>query len=412
MTFGETGRRLEPKGAILIVLLCAVSVLVAGCSSSSSGPSETGNGTVAVDVESDRLDAPWELSGPGSYTHAGTGDETLTNMSLGAYTITWGAFAGYVTPSPNPSTRTLEADETVTFQGTYVEEGGVEPPEMVTIPAGTFTMGDGVSYCGVDERQVTLTRDLQLGRHEVTNQEYLAAVQWAYDEGYVTATTSSVLDNLDGSTAELLVLDDFSCELAFSGGVFSLRDAGEGINPDHPVMTVTWYGAARYCDWLSLEAGLARAYEHSGDWSCNGGDPYGAEGYRLPTDAEWEHAAQYDDEREYPWGDESVECSLGNYSSCVGWTSAVWSYPAGNSSLGLSDMAGNVWEWCNDWWVCSLGTSPATDPVGQGSGSQRVLRGGAWGWSNSELRCAYRGSDTPGTNYDYAGFRAARTVGP
>jgi formylglycine-generating enzyme required for sulfatase activity len=333
-------------------------------------------------------------------------------MDVGAYTITWGPLVGYDTPTPNPSTLTLAADETITFQGTYVLEGGIVPPEMITVPAGTFTMGDGVSYCGVDERQVTLTRDFQLGRHEVTNQEYLAAVQWAYDEGYVTATTSSVLDNLDGSTEELLNLDDFSSELAFSGGVFSLRDAGQGINPEHPVMTVTWYGAARYCDWLSLEAGLVRAYEHSGGWSCNGGDPYGAAGYRLPTDAEWEFAAQHDDEREYPWGDESAECSLVNYSSCVGWTSAVGSYPAGNSSLGLSDMAGNVWEWCNDWWVCSLGTSTATDPVGQGSGSQRVLRGGAWGWSNSELRCAYRASDTPGTNYDYVGFRAAKTVNP
>jgi len=103
---------------------------------------------------------------------------------------------------------------------------------MVTVPAGVFIMGDGVAYCGTDDHEVTLTRSFYLGQHEVTNQEYLEAVQWAYDHGYVTATTTSVMDGLDGSTQELLDLDH-SCEIAFSGGVFTIRNAGHGINPDH-----------------------------------------------------------------------------------------------------------------------------------------------------------------------------------
>ncbi len=81
------------------------------------------------------------------------------------------------------------------------------PNEMVSVPAGTFVMGDGGALCGADEHQVTLTRDFYLGQHEVTNLEYLEAVQLAYDHGYVTATTSTVQDNLDGSTQELLNLD-------------------------------------------------------------------------------------------------------------------------------------------------------------------------------------------------------------
>ena len=289
--------------------------------------------------------------------------------------------------------------------------------EMVLVPAGSFIMGDGVEGCGVDEREVTLTRDFYLGQHEVTNQEYMEAVQWAYDNGYVTANILSVRDALDGGGAvELLDLEGFYCEIAFSGGVFSLRNAGHGINPDHPVKEVSWYGAARYCDWLSLQVSLPRAYEHSGDWLCNNHDPYGASGYRLPTDAEWEYAARYDDERIYPWGGESPDCSRANLHmdgyDCVGWTSPVGSYPDAPASLGLSDMAGNVFDWCNDWWVCDLGTAAVTDPVGATTGDSRVLRGGSHGDLDHHLRCAARMNMIPGIGLSRYGFRVARTVTP
>ncbi len=289
------------------------------------------------------------------------------------------------------------------------------PIPMVVVPAGVFIMGDGVAYCGTQEHQVTLTRSFHLGQHEVTNQEYLEAVQWAYDHGYVTATTSSVRDNLDGSTQELLDLDSGYCEIAFSGGVFSLRDAGYGINPDHPVKEVTWYGSACYCDWLSLQAGSPRAYQHSGNWACNGGDPYSAPGYRLPTDAEWEYAAQWDDERIYPWGNEAPDCDRANFYNgyyCIGWTAPVGSYPDAPASLGLSDMGGNVWGWCNDWQVCDLGTNPVTDPTGPPSGTYRVVRGGSWNSDGDALWCAHRSGLTPDCSYSHLGFRAARTMAP
>jgi len=288
-------------------------------------------------------------------------------------------------------------------------------PPMVIVPAGTFIMGDGVAECGIDQRWVTLTRDFYLGRTEVTNQQYLEAVQWAYDHGYVTATEGSVRDNLDGSTEYLLDLYGWGCELAFSAGVFSLFDAGYGINPDHPVKDVTWYGAARYCDWLSLQDGLPRAYEHSGDWACNGGDSYGAPGFRLPTDAEWEYAARWNDGRIYPWGNEAPDCSRANYRPsdyCVGWTSPGGSYPDAPTSLGLSDMAGNVWEWCNDLHVCDLGTTPVTDPTGPTLPNHRVIRGGSWIHVGFYLRCAARLYEHPSDNYWYLGFRAARTIAP
>lgn len=309
--------------------------------------------------------------------------------------------------------------ETVTeFTVSSIDSITYYVPTMVEVPAGSFTMGDGNAICGEDEREVTLTRDFYLGQHPVTNQEYMEAVQWAYDNGYVTATTSTVQDNLDGSTQELLDLNGWSCEIAFSGGVFSLHDAGHGINPDHPVKEVSWYGAVRYCDWLSLQAELSRAYEHTGDWACNGGDPYGAEGYRLPTDAEWEYAAQWNDERTYPWGNEFDDCSWANYFYsgvyCVGWTSPVGSYPDGPAALGLSDMAGNVRQWCNDWWEgCDLGTAPETDPTGPSSGDMKASRGASWQDSGWELRCATRnGGVAPWGSEAYYGFRVARTVTP
>jgi formylglycine-generating enzyme required for sulfatase activity len=303
-------------------------------------------------------------------------------------------------------------------------------PPMVQVPAGVFVMGDGVAFCGVDEHEVTLTRDFYLGRTEVTNLECMEALQWAYDHGYVTATTSTVQDNLDGSTVELLDLDSPYGEIQFDGaGTFYLRESPSsyaqnaypgGYDPSgHPVKEVSWYGAVRYCDWLSLQAGLPRAYDHTGDWACNGGDPYGAQGYRLPTDAEWEYAAQYDDERIYPWGNQPFDCSRANFhgyygsgESCVGWTSPVGDYPEAPPALGLYDMAGNLWEWCNDWHECNLGTSPVTDPVGPGSGTYRMLRGGAWPHYYDLLRCAYRHNNSPSYTLNYYGFRVARTVTP
>ncbi len=321
-----------------------------------------------------------------------------------------------LTPETSYSFALKTADEASNLSGlsnvvSAETESEFHVPEMALVPHGAFTMGDGEAYCGSDERSVTLSRDFHLGCFEVTNQQYVDWVQWAYDHGYVTATSSSVSDALDGSSEELLDLGDPDCEIRFSGGEFDLRDAGHGVNPDHPVKEVTWYGAAAFCDWLSLKEGVARAYDHS-TWECHGGDPYGAVGYRLPTDAEWEFAAQYDDERVYPWGSQDPTCGDANFAGCVGWTAAVGSYPGAPLIGGalLYDMAGNVWEWCNDWHYCDLGGDPATDPPGPSTGLRRVLRGGAWDFVTFYPRCAYRSDSFPYVSYTYIGFRIARTA--
>jgi formylglycine-generating enzyme required for sulfatase activity len=245
---------------------------------------------------------------------------------------------------------------------------------------------------------------------EVTNQQYRDLAQWAYDNGYVTATGTSLRDKLDGSTRILKNLGAGSYEMTFSAGVFSC------LNPTHPVKHVTWYGSAAYCDWLNLQQGLPRAYDHS-TWLCNAGDPYTAAGYRLPTEAEWEYACragtltpfntgpcldagtEANNDGRYPY----TGCPTGPY---VGWTVPVGSYPA--NAFGMYDLAGNLWEWCGDWHGLYGGT--VTDPVGAEAGSHRVIRGGSWSGFAEYCRSAYRGYDYPyASEYDF-GFRPVRTI--
>jgi formylglycine-generating enzyme required for sulfatase activity len=299
--------------------------------------------------------------------------------------------------------------------------------DMTLIPAGQFMMGQaGVA---TPEHLVTLTNDFLLGRTEVTNQQYLEALQWAYDHPAQTGV-SATASTVTAYGVELLDLDATNyCEIAFNtgtqqfylvartynGGTWGPGFAYPGGSYDpglHPVKEVSWYGAACYCDWRSLMEGLPAYY--NGQWSQtpSPNNPYTAAGYRLPTEAEWEFAAQWDDEREYPWGPAAPNCSLANYQPsgyCVGWTTPVGSYPAGASARGLLDMAGNLREWCNDWYA-SYSAGSVSDPPGPSGGSLRVLRGGSWRNSAAYLRCAYRSNYPPSAAHYHFGFRLCRTL--
>ncbi|MBZ0305608.1 MAG: formylglycine-generating enzyme family protein, partial [Anaerolineae bacterium] len=248
---------------------------------------------------------------------------------------------------------------------------------MIFVPAGSFTMGQVGAADAEPEHTVTITRDYCLGNYEVTNQEYLDAVQWAYDNGRVTANSAAV----QAYGFELLDLDFSACEITFAAGVFSLErtpsagnwgypDAGTYDPANHPVKEVSWYGAACYCDWRSEMEGFHPFY--NGNWDQSAGhNPYEAEGYRLPTEAEWEYAARLSAGSTYPWGEQDPTCGLANYffidggifEFCVGWTSPVGSTPAGVSALGFMDLAGNVMEYTGDWWGSYSGNSQ-TDPLG------------------------------------------------
>lgn len=294
------------------------------------------------------------------------------------------------------------------------DDGVVEIPEgYVAIPAGTFTMGSPTNEPGrlTDEtqHQVTLTHGIYVQTTEVTNQQYRDLVQWAYDHGYVTATSSYLYDNLDGSTQVLHSLGS-SYELTFNAGVFSCT------NPNHPTKYVTWYGSVAYCDWLSLQEGLPRAYSHA-TWQCNNHDPYNAQGYRLLTEAEWEYACRAGSTTAFANGPiTQLTCSpLDPNLDLMGWycgNANGWTHPVAYkqpNAWGLNDMHGNLFEWCNDWYASYGGA--VTDPVGPGTGSYRVIRGGGWLTYAYGCRSALRYSGgIPAYALNYLGFRLVRSA--
>jgi formylglycine-generating enzyme required for sulfatase activity len=295
---------------------------------------------------------------------------------------------------------------------------GAPVTDMVRVEPGSFTMGPDELGHGI-AHSVTLTHPFWMDRVEVTNGQYLEALQWALGQGLVTATATSVTAH----GVELLDLDDIDCEIAFTPATqqFSLVARSHsteyggpgpaypnGYNPArHPVKELTWYGAACYCDWRSLQAGLTPYY--NGNWATDAShDPYEAEGYRLPTEAEWEYSARYNDGRPYPWGaDEPIGCNWANL-NCVGWTKPVGLYPQGDNALGIKDLVGNVLEFTNDRYAAPY-TSETVNPIGPATGTIRACRGSDMGdaplvYAQATTRQQYSAS----SNYPWIGFRTVR----
>jgi formylglycine-generating enzyme required for sulfatase activity len=133
-------------------------------------------------------------------------------------------------------------------------------------------------------------------------------------------------------------------------------------------------------------------------------------GGRLPSEAEWEYAARSaGKDRKYPWGDEDATCERAVISGCGSATAPVCSKPAGNTQQGLCDMAGNAWEWVQDWYHGSYNGAPTDGSAWESpTGSYRVGRGGSWNYPADIARSAYRGSLVPGFRNYYLGFRPAR----
>jgi sulfatase modifying factor 1 len=158
---------------------------------------------------------------------------------------------------------------------------------------------------------------------------------------------------------------------------------------DHPIVNVSWNDAIAYCAWLSKETG----YEVS-----------------LPTEAQWEKAACGTDGRKYPWGNEfdssRLQCSKSRRAD-AGGTASVGSFPSGASPYGVLDMAGNVLQWCSDWYDENYyQTSPDHKPTGPGSGQDRVVRGQSWLNTGAiYFCCARRHGSVPWSYNMFTGFR-------
>ncbi len=302
------------------------------------------------------------------------------------------------------------------------DDNPVTPPEiivgeMVLIPAGSFTMGsaeDELGHLG-DESQhpVTLTNDFLMFSTEVTNRQYADLAQWALGNGYCAVNGTRLYDNLDGSHLELLDMDeDEDCEISFNGTEFVI-DAGMD---NHPVKEVLWFGAASFCDWLSMKEGLPRAYNHTdpNNWKCNGGAPYAAQGYRLPTEAEWEYTCRAGTTTAFSGGDITViDCGEEPSLSCQGWycgNGGGWTNQVAQLSpnaFGMYDLHGNVWEWCNDWYHSTY-EDEEIDPIGPPPGWYKVLRGG--GWSDVSRRCRSASRRNPSPHLGVNGRHGFRYV--
>jgi len=252
-------------------------------------------------------------------------------------------------------------------------------PEMVLVKGGSFQMGNTRNDSEASNKEVPvhtvhLTYDYYIGKYEVTFDEY-----------------------------------DLYCE---SIGKTKPMDDGFGRGM-HPVIFVNWWDAIGYCNWLSEKEGLTKAYDSKGNLLDKNGrqttDITQVEGYRLPTEAEWEYAARGGHE-----GSTDYKYSGSNRIDNVAWVksnSNKESHIIGQKNpneLGLYDMSGNVWEWCYDWYI-DYKPEPQVNPIGPVSGLYRVLRSGTWYHDTLYSRIAYRTNTSPNNSRNRHGIRIART---
>ena len=321
------------------------------------------------------------------------------------------------------------------------------PEDMVFIPGGTFEMGDSFSEGSSNERPVhTVTVDsFFMGKYEVTNQQYCDYLNSALSQRLISVLTGRVYKADSGQNYPYCdtYRSDADSQIDYSGGVFSVRNkAGRSMVSD-PMICVTWYGSVAYSNWRSQQEGYEQCY----DVSTLAYD-FSKKGYRLPTEAEWEYAARGGLEaRRFPWGDE-IYHTQANYRSSASYSydkgptrywhplwndgilpctspvgffdgtmkyKADYNWPApdtsyqttsGKNDYGLYDMAGNVWEWCNDWYLSLYySSSPTNNPTGPTSGTYRVVRAGGWGTYANYCRVTTRTNYLPPSRGINVGFR-------
>jgi formylglycine-generating enzyme required for sulfatase activity len=359
-------------------------------------------GTKLVDIYYDVSDA----SG-----HAQTVQVLISTDGGVTYRIPAVNLSGDLTGVMPGSNRHIVWNAGLDWNGQYVDTARVRiivndgttpmpPLDMGYIPAGLFQMGTELGEGNDNERPVHTVQvnAFFMDKFEVSYTRWTDVKLWATSHGY----------NFD--------------------------NGGTGLAPDHPVQTINWYDAVKWCNARSEKEGLTPVYYTSAaqttvyrsndvtvastyvKWTANG--------YRLPTEAEWEKAARGGmTAKRYPWGD-TIGGSNANYSGSGdpyegGTATTPCGYyngaqtPAGRdmaNGYGLYDMAGNVWEWCWDWYGSTYyGAIEAGDnPKGPDTGSSRVVRGGAWVNAADDLRCACRLNYTQGGESNDLGFRCVR----
>ncbi len=298
--------------------------------------------------------------------------------------------------------------------GTQVVQPNSIGMQMTLIPPGEFLMGssdadialalkiaeetkldtNGVNRIQEERPQhrVRITQPFRLAAHEVTIGQFAKFVEQAKyktqaeEFGGNSATTKS--DEVKSDNLKL-----------------TWRTPGQTVTDDSPVTQVSWNDAVAFCNWLSGQEKLDLCYQRDGDsWTLL----TKANGYRLPTEAEWEYACRAGTTTQFWFGDDWQEHDK------YGWSNnnasnrphSVGSLPA--NPFGLYDMHGNVWEWCHDWFGFDCewyGKSPSDDPFGPSKCSHRVGRGGSWYYMPASSRSSSRFNGPPSYRNDNRGIR-------
>lgn len=265
--------------------------------------------------------------------------------------------------------------------------------EMISIPldyngeAGIFIMGEeGVN---TNTFEVTLTYDFDMSKYMISNQEYADMLNYALGEGLLTGNFQSNISvkNAEGFSYELLDLDGSwegaVCQVEYQDGAFVVKDGYH----NYPVIFVSWFGTAFYCNMMSRMEGLTELYDQTPNpWARVF---YGEDGYRLPTEHEWEYAATYNDERHYPWGNGTATPELASFDNQYSHSTPVDQYPLGASQLGLMDMAGNVAEFTNNY-VFSYTPDPQLNPTGPDEDDRISKKGNTYEADAEVIKCHWR----------------------
>jgi uncharacterized protein (TIGR03437 family) len=352
----------------------------------------------------------------------------------------------------------------VAAQAQSTQPGSTKYPELTLLPAGEFQMGDHYNFVDPqhpsDERPLHMVwiDAMDIGIYDVTNSQYVEFLNSAYAQEQIEVRNSLIYGK--GGTdfyVETHPVMNYS-SIGWDGAKFSLVDN----RATHPV-GVRWSGAAAYANWLSEQQGLQPCYNLT-TWKCD----FTKNGYRLPTEAEWEYAARgglYNPYYNFPWGndedntkanwpdpknpDQGPDPNNPFHTGPYPWTTPVGFYNGqlrtkaefnwpgsqatfqtsnGTNPFGLYDMSGNVWQWVNDWYGTDYySVSPYRNPPGPDAGSPmpdgqpyRNMRGGSWyngmlhdpGHARVSNRDPgyYRAPDNPNGPYFHTGFRVARSA--
>ncbi len=352
---------------------------------------------------------------------------------------------------PNDSSGLYWKMDTSTFSTSYSE---------VRLPGGEYEMGDHLGFVDPshpsDESPIHKVKvnSFYMSTTHTTNKQFLSFLNDSLSKGLIEVC-NNIVYGIGGNEVYYYTNQyAFYYSIGFDGKSFSIAD----FRANHPVVGVMWCGAAAYCNWQSLQNGLQECYNLK-TYVCD----FTKNGYRLPTEAEWEYAArggQYAPYYNYPWGNdqnitkanwpdskdpyEGMSPSTYPWITPVGfyngqlrlkseynWPGSASSYQTsdGANSFGLYDMAGNVWEFVNDWYGNNYySISPYDNPKGPDSGSvmpdgkpYRGMRGGNWyngytttGVNDGHSRVSnrnpsyYRGPQDPNHPWYHIGFRVAR----